>query len=124
MADVVFSAKMNQETRDRLTKLVERSGMRTKDFLAQMVMHYEINQIRNVGPVKELDELHRHLYKIEDICVRLVRSRNGEATVSEGSAQVAELQATVKRLKRERNELASQLAAHTSEFEKYGLEEW
>lgn len=71
---VTYSAKMNSETRDELKALIEESQLDAREFMARMVGIYKAGQTQtNLGHVKEIEALHHHVARIEEIYVNLVK---------------------------------------------------
>ena len=101
---ITYSTKIEEETKDRMTALIEQSGMTAKDFMSRLVTTYEMTQARD--SVKEIDNLRHHLTRVEEIYVSIFKAGQDRATAD--AASIAEA------MEEARNAKA---AAHTAQEE-------
>jgi DNA repair exonuclease SbcCD ATPase subunit len=72
-ADPTWSVRMPAELKERITTLIEQSGVSGKDFMAEIIQVYEMNQVKETVPIVEADakELQGITRRINEIFVNI-----------------------------------------------------
>lgn len=93
MSDTVWSAKTDQDTKDRLRALAAGSGLTDKDFLVRMTDVYEASQAResmSIEQAKDLRDLQHHLDRILEVYIHLTKT--GQDRENAAATRVKELE--------------------------------
>lgn len=87
MTDTTWSVRIPAELKEKISQLLEKTGMTSKDLIADMVHIYALNKAREVLPTAESDirELQELTRRISAIFVNLVEriKIEGELTQKE-----------------------------------------
>ena len=65
----VWSVKIGDEEKERLSQLIEKSGLSSKDFLSNMITTYELSKVKEATPLlkEDIDELQMITNRINNI---------------------------------------------------------
>jgi chromosome segregation ATPase len=74
MTDTTWSVRMPVELREKISQLIEQTGLSSKDLVTEMVQIYELNRAKEVLPVMEADikELQEITKRINAIFINAV----------------------------------------------------
>lgn len=125
MSDTVFSVKIDEAVKGRFEELAQAIGTTQKNFFVRLVEAYETSQMRgSMTQVKEIEQLHHHLGRVEEIYIGLVKSSQDRQEAdadkiarAEQDAQNAKVLAldTKKDAEKAINEALQQLEAYKAE---------
>lgn len=109
MTDTTWSVRIPAELKEKISQLLEKTGMTSKDLIADMVHIYALNKAREVLPTAESDirELQELTRRISAIFVNLVEriKIEGELTQKEWQSRLAEKEAELEKQKARLQEL-------------------
>ena len=109
MTDTTWSVRIPAELKEKISQLLEKTGMTSKDLIADMVHIYALNKAREVLPTAESDirELQELTRRISAIFVNLVEriKIEGELTQKEWQSRLAEKEAELDKYKVQLQEL-------------------
>ena len=88
-----WAVKIEEEEKERLSQLIEQSGLTSKDFLGTMMTAYELSKAKDNMPLltQDIDELQRITTRINSIFVN-VGERIQNLLDSKDSEYVKQLQ--------------------------------
>jgi len=73
---ITWSAKIEQDTRDSLQKMIAESGKTSGEFISSLLATYETSQNReSISDIRELNQLKNFLARIEEVYVSMAKSR-------------------------------------------------
>lgn len=96
MADVTFGVKVNEELKQKLTKIIKDSGMQGKDFMQNLVNIYEMENTKKSTPevAQDIVELQYLTSRINSIYINLAHRidniKNSNNEVYENQLKVQE----------------------------------
>ena len=113
MADITYSFKTDEETRERIKQLIEESGISGKDFFGNLLSAYELEKVKEGSPLltADIDELESLTKRINAIFINIGERVNTlQATHAEqlrqsqesGNSTIELLQQRIKSLEIER----------------------
>jgi len=126
MTDTTWSVRMPVELREKISQLIEQTGLSSKDLVTEMVQIYELNRAKEVLPVMEADikELQEITKRINAIFINAVervktmedsvqkewqeRLAEKERMEEKYRKQLAELQEKISVLYGEKSDLAAE----------------
>lgn len=88
MSDVVWSVKLNEETKDKIIEMTETLGVTSKDFVSVLLQAYELEQHKMVSQAHnaDLEEISRLTTRLYEVVVNI--TRKSEVAISELQARL------------------------------------
>lgn len=128
MADTTYSVRIEDKTKEKITKLIESSDFSSKDFMAEMVQIYELNKAKNAIPVLEQDitELQNLTKRINSIYINmgerlLINEKSKEEelnlALSKKESIITTLQEKISELEISKSTLSEDLDLYKEKFE-------
>lgn len=114
LADIVFSAKIDESVKTKFDTLAAGAGTTQKDFLGRLVAFYEAAQARESMPQrKEIEQLRHFLARVEEIYIALVKA--GQDNNEAHAKRIAELENEIIHAKAAAQEATEKAEAITRE---------
>lgn len=109
MSDQTFGVKVSDEVRQKINKMVEASGMSTKEWFETLLNAYEVEALKKGEPDfrKDLSELELHTGRINQLVVNMIQRAASEKrgvetkldeTISHNNAKISALEFSIDEL--------------------------
>ncbi len=109
MSDQTFGVKVSPETKEKVAKMIEATGISNKEFFEQMVYVFELQlqKEKTLDFQKDISELETHTNRINQLMINLIQRATTEKT---------DLQQKIEQIQEERDGTVKDLEAESQHF--------